>query len=458
MSDTCNAIYLLQADGTGVQFANTSDIAGTTFVSKPTVNVESYTYSGTPLGPTITGLDSTNTVVTGATATDAGTYTLTIELKDKTTMVWSDLTNADLIYTYTINKATPTLTLSKSSVSLSSSKTSDTVTVTTSPSGAGAVTATSSNTSIATVSVSGNTVTITATQTTGSATVSVYTASNSNCNQSGTSSVSVSCQFVPMKTFAAATDAEIAQMVAAADAGQIDLYSDCGWRVGQERTTTISSIAASGSYGGVSWSVSEVHNSQNVTFVLMHHGGPKLVTPVKDKNGNNRYYSSFVVGLKDCLDSPGYMNSTDFGYTWSGSARSNWCNGGFRQAINSTLRPIFKQFQCITGYYWARVEEGSGSNSTTQDYFALPATKEITGESAGSTTTEANALTQFTWYQTSSNRVKNNRDSTLYYWWTRSPNYWDSRCFVNIRCDDGFAGYVGRAYDDSKGISPFGCI
>lgn len=462
MSDTCNTIFILQSDGTGVPFATTADIQGTTLVSKPTVTVSSYTYNGNSQGPTITGLDTSNTVVTGATATDAGTYTLTIELKDKSTMMWDDITNADLIYTYTINKATPTISLSKTSVTLNSSTTSTTVTVTKSLSGAGDVTATSSNTSIATVSVSGDTLTISSKNTTGTATISVYTASNSNCNQSATSSISVTCSFTPKKTFAAATDAEIAQMVAAADAGEIDLYEDCGWRVGQEHVIRIGSISASGSYRGYSWSVGESQSSNlQITLVLLHRGGYQLVTPVKNKQGRSRTECSFVVGFKHCFPNQGYMNSssTNSG-SWEASARRSWCNGGISQAMSNwtSLYSSFKQFYCITGT--SNGTAAGGSNITTQDYFALPAEKEVYGSRVVSTTNEANALVQFTYYETSSNRIKRSESSsgttsTNVSWWERSPGSGNTTMFCRIYTNGNPLNIYAN---ESNSFSPFGCV
>ena len=78
---------------------------GTTIVQVPTVSVGTYTYNGSAQGPTITGLDTDKTIVTNATATNAGTYTLTIALKNTAKMVWSDMTTADKTYSYTIAKA-----------------------------------------------------------------------------------------------------------------------------------------------------------------------------------------------------------------------------------------------------------------------------------------------------------------------------------------------------------------
>lgn len=84
---------------------------GTTIVQKPTVTVGTYAYNGTAQGPTITwatGMED-NCVVTNATKTDAGSYMLTIALKNTAKMVWNDMTTADITANYTINKATVTV-------------------------------------------------------------------------------------------------------------------------------------------------------------------------------------------------------------------------------------------------------------------------------------------------------------------------------------------------------------
>ena len=163
--------------------------SGTTIVQLPSVIGDSFTYNGTAQGPTITGLDTTHCTVTGATQTNAGTYTLTIALNNPSTMVWSDITTADKTYTYTIAKADQTLTLSKNSVTLNSGTPSDTVTV----SGAStSISATSSDTTVATASVSGSTVTISnVNMKTGSATISISAAADANHNASATVSVAV---------------------------------------------------------------------------------------------------------------------------------------------------------------------------------------------------------------------------------------------------------------------------
>lgn len=180
---------------------------GTTIVQIPSVVGDSFTYNGIAQGPTITGLDATHCTVTGATATNAGSYTLTIALNDPSSMVWSDLTNADKTYSYTIAKANQTLTLSKNSVTLDANTLTDTVTV----SGAStSLSATSSDDTVASASVSGSTVTISnVNQKTGTATISISAAADANHNASAAVSVSVTATFSITKTitvYSAASD------------------------------------------------------------------------------------------------------------------------------------------------------------------------------------------------------------------------------------------------------------
>lgn len=188
-----STVYRLQGGG------------GTTIVQIPSVVGDSFTYNGIAQGPTITGLDATHCTVTGATATNAGSYTLTIALNDPSSMVWSDLTTADKTYSYTITKAPQTLTASKNSVSLTAQQPSDTVTISGQQ---GSLNVSSSDTGVATVSESSGTVTITGVST-GTATISVYAEESANYAQSNTVSIAVDAVINITKTitvYSAASD------------------------------------------------------------------------------------------------------------------------------------------------------------------------------------------------------------------------------------------------------------
>jgi len=106
----------------------------------------------------------------------------------------------------------------------------------------------------------------------------------------------------------------------------------------------------------------------------------------------------------------------------------------------------------VTGDYSGSTS--GGANITSQDYFALFAEKEIFNSRTYSTTTEANALSAITYYQTTSNRVKNWNGSADY-WWERSPRYRDSSGFCLV---SGYGSAADRYANIVSGLAPFGCL
>lgn len=268
----------------------------------------------------------------------------------------------------------------------------------------------------------------------GTVTVTV-TYTENGVTKTASFTVSVSVKTV---TWAGGTDEEIVAMVEAADQGVINL-SDY-WAVGDIRTVQLSAMSATG--------VGESHAAQQVDLVLMHAGGYDLNAAV----ASGRTKCSFVVGLKDSLAEAGYMNSSNTNSgSWNGSARRTWCNNVFRNAIPSTLRAIFKQFKTVT----AQTYNGS-TNQTSVDYFALPAEREIFDARNYCNQTEYNALFQFDYYKTASNRVKKlGKTGTAGIWWERSPYYYNSTYFCSVY-SDGYANNGSASY--TLGLAPFGCI
>lgn len=241
-------------------------------------------------------------------------------------------------------------------------------------------------------------------------------------------------------TWADGTDAEIVAMVNAADDGMINLADY--WSVGDERQVTLSAMEATG--------VGESHVEQTVTFVLMNAGGKTLVNPTP----SGRSECSFIVGMKNGLAEKGYMNSSDTNYNgWDGCARRTWCNDVFKNAIPSTLQEIFKQHVNVTSW--------SGSSTRdSADYFALPAEKEIFGSVSEANATAESSLTQFQYYITPANRIKNAGDSgSSDFWFSRSrddssPNMF---CIVNAITDPSHQPGADHA-SDANLLSPFGVI
>lgn len=245
-------------------------------------------------------------------------------------------------------------------------------------------------------------------------------------------------------TWAGGTDEEIVKMVQLADEGKINL-SDY-WAVGDTRTVQLSAMSATG--------VGESHSAQEVDLVLMHAGGYELNEAV----ASGRTTCSFIVGQKDSLATAGYMNSSDTSSgSWDGSARRNWCNSVYKNALPSTLLPIFKQFKTKTA-------QAYNANQESVDYFALPAAKEVFGGSATSSgadtgqsqLNEFKALFQFDYYATTSNRVKKlGKTGNASYWWERSPYYRRSVGFCCVQSNGTASAYSAS---NTYGLAPFGCI
>lgn len=240
---------------------------------------------------------------------------------------------------------------------------------------------------------------------------------------------------VEIVPWATGTDEQIAKMIAALDDGRITI-EDTGWQIGDERTVSLAAMEATG--------VGETHAAQEVTLVLMDSQHYDLVGGGKDH---------FVVGLKNCLNEMGYMNSTGTSAgSWESSARRAWCNNVFKNAIPATLRDCFKQFEVITCTEW-----NGTTNTTSNDYFALFAEKEVFGERTNSNEIEAAALTQIAYYATEANRIKNVNGEALA-WWERSPVAHPEDEGVGFRVVDAYGEARGDNAGSDNGLAPFGCI
>ena len=244
-------------------------------------------------------------------------------------------------------------------------------------------------------------------------------------------------------TWADGTDEEIAELLRAHYANEIDLHNVAGWEIGSERTVHLNAMPATG--------VGESHVAQDVTMVLMNAGGKTLTTPIGSVTE-----CAFIVGQKNMLANGttregGYMNSSDTNAGgWNQCARRTWCNEVYKAALPSTFVGILKQHQNITA-------AGTGSTTTTSsDYVALPAEKEVFGSVTNADSTAEASLTQFKYYETASNRIKNQGNAgSAGGWWERSPHASNSDNFCNVN-SDGTAGISYASY--ACGLAPFFCI
>ena len=239
-------------------------------------------------------------------------------------------------------------------------------------------------------------------------------------------------QTLKIVSWADGTDEEVAAMVAAADAGKINL-SDY-WKAGDTRTVHLSAMP-----GSVS-NASESHAAQDVQMVLTDPGHYTLASGKK---------CSFVVLQKDCLNEYGVMNMQGISEGgWDQCPRRTWCNSVYRNAIPATLRPIFKQFTTYAA-------NGGGSSSVAStDWFSLFSEKEVFGSTKHADGSAESRNSQLTWFKTSSNRIKR-MDGSTRWWWERSPysGYSNRFCCVTNR-----GGASWSSADINRCLAPFGCI
>ena len=326
-----------------------------------------------------------------------------------------------------IAKASCQLSIDPTSLTIKEGEGDGTITVT--RVGGGTISASVSPDGFCSIELSGNVITVSY-MASGSATVSVSVAETENY-LGGSASCSVELQpALEIVSWASGTDEQIAAMVAAADAGQIDL-SDY-WHEGDIRTVRLSVMNATG--------VGEVHAAQNVQFVLTDPGHYTLASGKP---------CNFVVLQKDCLNEVGYMNSSNTNSGgWNSCARRTWCNNVYRNAIPSSLRPIFKQFTT-----YAAVGSSLASTAST-DWFSLFSEKEIFGSTTYANASAESNNSQLNYYKTGSNRIKRVNGSAIG-WWERSPLSGNSSYFCGVFSDG--SAYYGIA-SVSFGLAPFGCI
>ena len=257
----------------------------------------------------------------------------------------------------------------------------------------------------------------------------------------------------PIPSWADGTDEQIAEIIAAADRGEINLTDY--WDVGDTRQVQLSAMSATG--------VGESHVAQTVELVLVAKD-----TGVNDSSNpcyNYQYvddskvrkYPSFIVQQKNGLANGtsgefGYMNSSNTNSgSWNGCARRTWCNNVYKSAVPSSLRDIFKQVKVKT------IETYNGSTmQESSDYFFLPAEKEVFGSATYSNTTEANALSIWPYYNDSANRIKLQGSSgSANGWWERSPSASSATGFCGVGYSGGASGnYASHAFL----LAPAGCI
>ena len=234
-------------------------------------------------------------------------------------------------------------------------------------------------------------------------------------------------------SWASGSDSDIEEMLAAAYSGAINL-SDY-WNVGDSRTVTLQSMAATG--------VGESHVAQEVDIVIQD-----LAPSYMAEDGTA---PKLLWGLKDALKEAGYMNSSNTNSGgWDSCARRTWCNNVFYPALPELFRKLTKTVNVVAA------NGSSTTTATSKDKCFLLSEKEIFGSTSYANGTAEAGLKQVPYYATTSNRVKKlGKGGSAYPWWLRSPRSGGSTTFCLVNS----GGTASRADASStRLLAPCGCI
>lgn len=258
-------------------------------VAKPTVDTEHYpAYDGTVKLPTLNGFDE-NIMSVESESTGPGNATATVSIINNN-YCWTDGSYDPFEVTYTILSQSPNLVLSSTEVTVNNE--TPEVTVTASYDGAGTLSVQTSHPNHVIADVSGKTITIrqvsSAVQIVATITATV---SSSGTYGSDTAKITVNkTSGTPTGPFAEVSDETFAAMVAAADAGDLNL-SDF-WHIGDTRRIKIGEIPQSG--------VIPAQHEQYVDLVILHKPKNNAFYNLSEPIGS-KTTPSFIIGIKECL-------------------------------------------------------------------------------------------------------------------------------------------------------------
>lgn len=388
--------------------------------------------------------------IINATKVNAGTYTMTISLKNASKMVWDDLSTTDLSFEYTINKATPTLSLNTNSITLDANTLSASINV--SYNGDGVVSLDSYNTSLVSATLNGNVISLSSNQKNGSTNITVSSSAGDNYIAATSNVCVVNCDFLAIVTFADGTDEQIKAMLDAYYNNKIT-WTEMGWAVGDTRKIHLNSFAAPNPNSSTTLS------AQDITVVIVAHDHTDLETPI---NGHSK--SCITVQFREALGSTSYNGKDGTIYVNGDSSYdvtfTKWSNLYMRTYINNVLLGAFpsgdfKSAIKPSTHYRHTTYNGNTSELVTDTLF-LPSYPEIFGTASYTYYVATSPVegTQFSYYTTTSNRIKYNNNNgskgnDALYWWNGSASSYyhsshDGYSWCNVDTDGPANFYYGN--------------
>lgn len=253
-------------------------------------------------------------------------------------------------------------------------------------------------------------------------------------------------------SWANGTDTELAIMLRSHYQGLIDIHEY--WAVGDERDVALTAINTLDS-STTDHDIQERYAAGLVvTFVLM------------DAQGYDS--SAFIVGQKDIIPFPEQINIGHIGMNcsntntggWTECDRRRWLNSAYKNALPYEFRNLFKEFAA----YNAVVGSNGIDIAMSFETFSLPSETEVFGETHVSymgrdfNIHESTAYEgrQFEYYETASNRIKSERNSSFKSTWSLRTHCFDDA--ISFKTVDGYGEVKTSEAQLYPNLAPFGCI
>lgn len=381
-------------------------------LTKPTVS-GSYTYNGSAQSVSLSNFNSAREAKGGTTsATNAGSYTATVSLKDTANTQWADGSTGAISLPWTINKAAGSISTSPSSLEIvGAAGTTKTATIT--KTGNGAVSASSSNTGVATASVSGNTVTVTSqTIISGSATITLTLAESSNYT-----GASCTLNVTALGASTTLNDNDWATIAAVSAAGAASSV----WSVGDTKTETLNGTSYTFRIAGFDH---DNLNSADAKYSDSRYNGGKKKAGITFEmvgvfNANNQLYET---GGNAGGWNSSYMRTTIM----------QRMKGYMSSELKNALRTVSKL---------ASAGNKSSEIITSADELFLLSEVEVKGTTYYSCAGEG---TQYAYYNAGNSAIKK-RSGTNKDWWLRSPQRMNDMSFAVVTQYDTIQAYSATA-------------
>lgn len=291
-----------------------------------------------------------------------------------------------------------------------------------------------------------------------------------------TTTFNITVKNLTIVSFASGTDAEIKAMLDAYYADELS-WNDMGWAVGNTRKIHLNAMTAPNPNSSNTWA------AQDITVVIVAHDHTDLATAV---NGHTK--ACITVQCRECLNNMSSGNDGTNGIYVNGDSAydttfTKWSSLYMRTYMNSTvwgaipsgdfksaIRPSKHNRLTTNGNnpMTANTTDGSKTVRTTEsvtDTLFLPSYTEIFGNVKynyylGGATPNSEEGTQFEYYQTASNRVKNGNNNgspsgTACYWWQGSASSYylsSSGYYWSFVSSSGVAAHNGGT--SARGLAP----